>query len=201
MTITIDPLVGIATLVMAGGLIWIGYCQFGALKDQLINQLKISQQQMKTIIERGYATLLPSIDDRYECREMQESRNIEQKLLDRAKGECASLTGKTFEQKLCSCFLNYVIDLRDKDHAQYLILMRKINFFETVGYLCKKSYLSYDDVIELYSMPITRAYLLLLPHIQDRQSKEGSKIYEFFVELGKKAVKKYPDYDLSKSTS
>ena len=188
--ISIDPATAAVTLLMAVGLIGLGWFQLGALKGQI-----------KTLIERSYANLLPSIDERYETKEMQESRNIEQKLLDKAKTACSSLTGKTKEQKLRSSFLKYVADLRDKNHHDYLVLMRKLNFFETVGYLCKKKYLSYEDIIELYGMPVTRSYLLLLPHIQDRQSKEGPKVYECFIELGQMTVDKYPDYDITRSTS
>jgi len=196
MTIAIDPLVAGVTLLMAAGLIYLGWWQLRALREQLVSQLQTSYDQMKTIIERSHAALLPSIDDRYESEQMHEANNVVQELLVKAKDECGALTGDTYEQRLRSCFIDYVTKLREARDPKYLTLMRLCDFFEIVGYLCRKEYLSSDDITDLYGMPLRRIYLLLLPHIKDRQKKEGFKVYECFIELANKAKEKYPDYEV-----
>lgn len=199
MIIHFDPLTASMTLLMALGLIWLGWKQIGALRTQLLSQLQTSQAQLKTVIERSQAALMPQMDARFDSREMEESGAQERQLLLRARNECQKLAGSTYEHALRSCYHRYVQELRASGDPNYDVLMRRCYFFETLGYFCEKGYLSYEDVAELYGMPILRTYLLLEHHIEDRQKTEGAKVFEFFVKLADKAQSKYPGYEVRNS--
>ncbi len=197
--VSVDPLTGGITLLMAIGLIAVGVWQIGRLREQIIGQLRSSQDQMRIIIQRSHASLLPQIDARMDCTELEESKRKERDLLMQALDECADLSGRKKEAEVRACFAKYVEQWKRERAPDYEELMRKCYFFETVGFMCSRGYLSVNDIAELYGMPILRTYLLLESHIEDRQQHEGRKLLENFVKLAYAARQLYPKYEVQDS--
>lgn len=197
--IDIDPLTAGATLLMLIGIVWVGVRQIGQLREQLVAQLKASQDQMQTIMERSHASLLPQIDARMDSLDIEESKRKERELLVRALDECTHLSGRKREAEVRACFARYADEWKRDRKPDYEVLMRKCYYFETIGFMCDRKYLLVNDIAELYGMPILRTYLLLEPHINDRQQNEGPKLLENFVKLAYAARLAYPNYEVQDS--
>jgi hypothetical protein len=57
--------------------------------------------------------------------------------------------------------------------GQYVVLMRILGFFETVGILVKQKYIQIEDVDHLLRGPILEFGVYFTPHLRARQSEKG----------------------------
>jgi len=195
MVISIDPATAAMTLLIGIGLVILGWRQIGHLRRELHDSSETSAQQISTVIERSYAALLPQIDQRFDSPYINEARNKEWELIEKVAKECEELPDQTKEQHLRVCCEKYIEEWWKSDKDSYFLLMRRCQFFEMVGFMCNKGYLDYDDIADLYGMPILRTYMLCKSNIEKlRHGQE--KVYEHFVELANRARKFYPTYQV-----
>jgi hypothetical protein len=71
-------------------------------------------------------------------------------------------------------------DLGEKNPAKQLRLFQICGFFETVGYVARRNYLTLIDVYELFSVSINATAIVFRPYIDDLLNNEGADPLLFY---------------------
>jgi hypothetical protein len=138
-----------------------------------------ARAQLAVIANQAQATLLLNLVDKWNSEEMLASRRLfrarhselKQLINDQHRSlndqECTMKVNESFN----SLFENlYVNDLL----GDYIILMRMMGFFETVGLLVRQKYISIGDVDGLFRGPILQSVAAFELHIKSRQNEKGA---------------------------
>jgi hypothetical protein len=104
------------------------------------------------------------------------------------------LSDKEVRKKLKECFKDITTDLQKNGYERYRIMMRTLNFFETVGQLVKRRYVLLADIGGLFRGPILDAGVVCVLHINDRQNERtvAPGLYENALFLISEIEKIYP---------
>jgi hypothetical protein len=71
-------------------------------------------------------------------------------------------------------------ELGEHDPVKQLRLFQICSFFETVGYVARKNYLTLADVYELFSVSINATAMVFRPYIDDLLNNEGADPLLFY---------------------
>jgi hypothetical protein len=152
-------LIAIAAAVVA-------WFQLGEMGDYRKQRLRIAN-----------ATLLLELDHRFDSKELVEAREL---FVQTAEEISAAVSGKhplaNEEEKLVKMIADWTerLDALRKDGKdKYSQLLRIGGFFETVGMMVKREYVSAQDALGLFRGPILMFGRYFKPHIDSRQNEAG----------------------------
>jgi hypothetical protein len=141
------------------------YIQIQQIREDSAQQLKIS-----------HANLLMDIDHRWD-HEMKEARNTLALIADDiqrwVKSRHPGLEGADLNTEIQSEWRRTLNGMRRRGSPAYLDAISICGFFETVGLMVRKNYVSADDVVELLGVSILNLDFYLRPHIEERAKEEG----------------------------
>jgi hypothetical protein len=141
-------------------------------------QLAEAKRYSEIIANQAQATLLLNLVDKWNSEEMLASRRlfrarhseIKQSINDQHRSlndqQCTTKVNESFNALLGNLYDNDLV-------GDYLILMRMMGFFETVGLLVRKGYISIDDIDGLFRGPILQSVAAFELHIEIRQKDKG----------------------------
>jgi len=123
------------------------------------------------------ATLLMELDQRFDSKEMTEARNlfIEMRESDE-RGYLWTPSLLNEEEKMAKMadeWTKQLSELREKQKDKYSLLLSLGGFFETVGMMVKRKYISKDDALGLFSGPVIAFGRNFSEHIAARQNEAG----------------------------
>lgn len=163
--------------IAAGAAIFAGF-QVRAMNTARAEQLRILN-----------ATLLMELDKRWDSGEMQRARRAFQDTFEQVNGVVASnhpnLRDTEKDQKIREEWTKTLGEMRKSAKPTYARLMIICGFFETVGLMVKREYISIDDALDLFAGPIINVGRCFRGHIKDREKEMGvpSGLYEHALEL------------------
>lgn len=183
MGITIDPLVAGVTVIMAGGLIALGWKQIGALKEQ-VRQARDEVEQLResmSLAERSSrAELLVRLDTIY--GEIIDARRGMWDLWQQCKNRYPTNVAKcrqTFADELSELRTSH----QAKDTKRYYNLRKVLDFGELVGFLVvERQLLHIDDIKGLWGTALKEWATWFSTHIEELQ-KDYKDAYVLFVRL------------------
>ena len=186
MTISIDPLVAGVTVIMASGLIVLGWKQIGALKEQ-VQQAKEEVEHLKESLalaeQSSRAELLVRLDTMY--GEMVDAR--------RAVGDLFKKCKKQHPNDVAKCQRNLADELSrlrtshlKADTKQYYNIRKVLDFGELVGFLVvERKLIRLDDIKGLWGTALKAWATWFNIHIEELQ-KEYTDAYEHLLKLARK---------------
>ena len=140
-------------------------------------QLKEMADYRKQRIQIANANMLMQLVHRFESHDMTESRQLFSKIKDEVNHTiCARHPVAVDEEKLQRItdeWTQYLNTLRKDEGEKYFTLLRIVDFFEEVGTMIKKKYISPDDAMELFKGPILAVGRNFSRHISSRQKEIG----------------------------
>lgn len=172
MTISIDPLVAGVTVIMAGGLIVLGWKQIGKLKEQ-VQQAKDEVEHLKesiTLAEKsGRAELIVTLDKIYE--EMVDARREVWDLIQECK--------KIHPTNLAKCQRHMADELgqlrassEKADTERYYNMRKVIDFGELVGFLVvERGLIQKEDAQGLWGSAMKEWASWFAIHIEELQKE------------------------------
>lgn len=171
----------IATIIARG--------QWRAMRDAENRSADASQQAVE--VER--AAMLRAIDAEFESEEMYASRKairaLRNRIQERIGATNMDASEKLITEKCAAEFSRELTELWrkartfddvDVDTSQseerialdrYTEIMRLVNWFETVGYMCKRSLLPTADILNIYDAAIYPTMLNMTEHISRRREE------------------------------
>jgi len=179
MIINIDPVVAAMTAVMAGGLIWLGWKQIGALRQQVQrleeSSAKAERSSRGELILRLNTVYGDMIDARRDAMDLHK----EFKRLHPTNG---AKFRRAFADKLGQLGAS-----QDKaDTERYYKLRGLFDFGELVGFLViEREILRLDDIQGLWGTALKAWADWFEEHIKDLQ-KDYKDAYVFFLELAER---------------
>ncbi|MCP1336406.1 DUF4760 domain-containing protein [Futiania mangrovi] len=135
------------------------------------------------------ADFLLELDGRWEAPDMREARELFAQINEEIRGEVAAqaLHGNDSarQARMCTAWLERLRKLRTSDAKSYNTLMRLCNFFETVGVMVARGYVSERDLDALLRGPILHVGATFRGHIQEREKETGvvAGLYEHALKL------------------
>lgn len=186
MTISIDPLVAGVTIIMAGGLIWMGWRQINALKQQ-VQQARKEVEHLKeslSLAERSSrAELLVRLDTMY-------SGIVDAR---RAVGDLFKKCKEQHPNDVAKCQRNLADELSrlrtsslKGDTKQYYNMRKVLDFGELVGFLViERKLIHIDDIKGLWGTALKTWATWFNIHIEELQ-KEYADAYEHLLKLARK---------------
>jgi len=144
---------------------WFAVVQLWQIKQDSQQQLQIS-----------HANLLMAIDHRWD-HEMKEARATLAKIADDihkwVKVRNPSFTAAQVKEETREEWKKTLNGMRRRGEAAYSDALAVCGFFETVGLMVKRNYVSADDVIGLLGVSILDLDFYLRPHLEERAEEEG----------------------------
>ena len=194
--IYIDIFTGLVTLAMVVAVVWLSERQIGQLRIQLLTQAKASQELMEAMIKTSMAALLPKIGDRFGSPVIRRAQQYLDEIYSETHKKCTGLdrASDAYKLEFRGEATKILEAWRQNQPLKYLELMEIGGFYDEVGLLCLRGYLHLEDVLDLYSLNIICAGVVLESHIKDRQKREQPTVYEHFLKLFGEA-QKFTDYD------
>jgi hypothetical protein len=184
-------LTGIVLALVAIVALLYGGSQLAAMREGNQKQTESAlNQQLQT-----RATVLLSLDQRWESEPMLSSRVDLDTLIVDVKGEAAKLwLGQPeieIRKRSADLYAARLARMAEEDRQQYIKLFRICGFFETVGYVVHAGYVPVKDVLDLLSISISTAGMVFNPHIK-KLMKEGAPddLYENFLWIVEKSEPK-----------
>ena len=185
MTISIDPLVAGVTVIMAGGLIVLGWKQIGALKQQ-VQQAREEVQHLKeslSLAERSSrAELLVRLDTVY--GEIVDARRAVADLLKECKKQYPNDVAKC--QRILADELSRLRTSQQKaDTKRYYNMRKVLDFGELVGFLVvERELIHLDDIKGLWGTALKEWANQFTTHIEELQ-KEYADAYIQLLKLAR----------------
>jgi hypothetical protein len=172
MTITIDPLVAAITAMMAGGLIWLGWSQIGALRQQ-VQEAREEVEHLKesiSLAERSSrAELLVGLNTIY--GEIVDARRGVWDLIQQCKKEHPTDVAKcrrTIAEELSRLRTSH----QEDDTKRYYNLRKVLDFGELVGFLVvERKLIGQDDIKGLWGTALKEWANWFSTHIEELQKK------------------------------
>lgn len=150
-------------------------------------------RQLQAVRRVSQATLLLELDSRFDSIEIREARELFSKMSDDIQTMISNENPQmNDEAKLNLCgerWRDLLSSLRTEDEAAYIKLIGFLGFFETMGMMVQKDYISQEDVFDLFKGPIADAHQCFRLHIEQRQKELGvpNGLFEHALRLGKNA--------------
>ncbi len=123
------------------------------------------------------ATVLFEMDRRWNCSEMLEARqlvrNLRDDLIELVASKHAHLDDAHKADRLSIEFAVALAEMRKQNRDSYALALRYCGFFETVGLMARRRYISLDDIDDLFHGPIMAIDECFRAHIAQRQSETG----------------------------
>jgi hypothetical protein len=141
------------------------------------------------------AQLLMDLDNRWDSKDMHESRMLFNKVRDDINETVGAANPKAKdnerERKIEDAWVEKLAAMRVNDAANYGKLMAICSFFETVGLMVKREYIQADDVLELLLGPIMNIEKCFGGHIKALEKEMGvlAGLYEHALNLSKLAAR------------
>lgn len=160
----------------------IAVCAAGFAATQLVDVRRASQ-----------ATLLLELDARFDSPEMKAARDLFAKLrddiLNTVSTKNSSAKDSVKERLVCEEWKKVLAEMRSQDQDNYLILIGFLGFFETVGLMVKRKYISKEDVFALFRGPLIDVGRSFRLHVEDRLKEMGVSegMFEHALSLSKSA--------------
>jgi hypothetical protein len=156
----------IVVTLVALGAAFVAWWQLGEMRDYRNQRLKIAN-----------AALLMELDHRFDSREMTEARELFVHLGEEISSAISANHPMLNEgerlEKAAEEWTARLADLRKNKDDKYQSLLRIGGFFETVGLMVKKEYISKQDAVGLFSGPIILFGRNFSRHIELRQNEVG----------------------------
>lgn len=173
---------GVALPIVTTGAIIFAAVQVKYARDQLKTEaehLAETKRYSQITAQQAQATLLLNLVDKWNTEIMNESKQnfteIELREKDLIFSKHKGLSDKEISRKLKEHFRLVMSDLERKDYAKYVSAMRMLNYFETVGQVVRKGYVSLSDIDGLFRGPILDVGLVFVSHIKDdKQNEKGA---------------------------
>ena len=109
---------------------------------------------------QAYAAVLLELDRRFESPDMVETRKAFVELWENTERDIAAdhprLDDAARRKKIQLQCAEVLKTIREKDLDRYLVLLRFVGFFETVGVMIKHGFVPVKIIADLYSGPIER---------------------------------------------
>jgi hypothetical protein len=136
-----------------------------------------ARAQLTVIANQAQATLLLNLVDKWNSEAMLESRKLFRMKQSETKefifSQHVKLNDQESKTKLNERFNVVIDDLYKNDLlGDYTVLMRMMNFIETIGLLVGKGYISVADVDGLFRGPICQCVAAFKSHITSRQKEK-----------------------------
>ena len=151
-------------------------------------------KQLSVMRRVSQATFLLELDARFDSEALRDSRKLFSKLCE----DITTIVSNDYPlvaeaTRLVHCaekWKGVLNQMRTEDEEGYLKLIGYLGFFETVGMMVSKGYVSREDVFELFRGPLVDAYQCFHLHIDDRQNEMGvpEGLFEHALKLGKEAT-------------
>jgi hypothetical protein len=143
-------------------------------------QLKEMADYREQRLHIANGTLLMELDKRFDSKDLIDARRIFVDMRERIKKEVAANNLKANEEyraeKIAEVWTVELERLRadtDDDEDKYSELMSLAGFFETVGVMVKRKYISEQDAIGLFKGPLITFGRNFRKHIELRQKETG----------------------------
>jgi hypothetical protein len=186
MAVNIDPLVAGATIVMAGGLIWLGWRQIGALRKQIeqaSEQVERLDKSLSLAEKSSRAQLITQLNIRYE--DIVDARRDAWNIFKECKNRYPTDSAKCY--LAISKILSKMRASEQKaDIVRYYNLRKLLDFGELVGFLIiDRELLTIDDIKNLWGPPLKIWAEWFKLHIEDLQ-KDFPGSYDLLIKLANK---------------
>lgn len=186
MTISIDPLVAGVTVIMAGGLIILGWKQIRALRQQ-VRQASLEVEHLKeslSLAERSSrAELLVRLDTMY--GEIVDARRAVGDLFKKYKEQHPNDVAKC-QRSLADELSRLRTSHLKADTKQYYNMRKVLDFGELVGFLVvERNLIRLGDIKGLWGTALKTWATWLNIHIEELQ-KEYADAYEHLLKLARK---------------
>lgn len=145
--------------------------------------------QIRQSTKATNARLMLDLDMRWDSPDMQETR----RLFGDTNSDLVAIVSNDFpqandaarEQKVREKWTEHLRNLREQDVQNYTKLMSMCGFFETVGLMVKKNYVSKSDMLDLFEGPIVAIGRCYGGHIEERSKEMGvpKGLYEHALEI------------------
>ncbi len=140
--------------------------QLGEMTDYRQQRLRIAN-----------ATLLMELDHRFDSKELDAARNLIMQINEEISVEISGAYPLANEeekvQRIVVEWTTRLASMRANDRPKYSSLLQIGGFFETVGMMVKREYVSKDDALGLFMGPIIMFGRNFKPHINERQNEAG----------------------------
>ena len=157
----------LAGVIVAGVGLYLAYRQLTHVSDQLSILRKSTN-----------ANFLFELDSKFD--EIFESRKAARTLAEEIEREIGADDWQR-DERLSKEFTNKLEGLRQDKSEEYFKLMKIPDFCETVGFLVVSEYIQAKDVKGLWGPAIRNWVKWFRCHIESRQQKEGTDLYEYFL--------------------
>jgi hypothetical protein len=140
-------------------------------------QLREAEKNSQIIAHQALANSLLNLEQRWNSEQIRETRICINEFSRQLKAEVfqehAQLRDEAALEKVQEKFTAELLRLQKEDSQKYIVLMRILGFFETVGLLVKRKYIELEDVDLLLRGPIVEFGLFYTPHIKVRAQEKG----------------------------
>jgi hypothetical protein len=162
----IVAVIALAAAIVAGIAAFVAWQQLGEMTNYRRQRLKIAN-----------ATLLMELDHRFDSGELAEARKLIMKIAEEIGVAISTarplVNDQEKLQRIIDEWTRRLADMRANDGDKYSLLLRLGGFFETVGMMVKREYVSKDDALGLFMGPIVMFGRNFKPHIEERQKEAG----------------------------
>lgn len=136
-----------------------------------------AHKQIEQNTKIAHAGLMLDLDKRWDSAEMQETR----RLFTATSSDISKMVAEEIprandagrEARTREKWAEYLKHYRDHDVETYSKLMAMCGFFETVGVMVKKGYISERDMLDLFEGPIVAIGRCYKEHINERTQETG----------------------------
>jgi hypothetical protein len=141
------------------------------------------------------ATLLLELDARWDSQELRDARKLFAKMgedITKIVSNANPLANDGAKEALLRAEWTKVLrDMRTQSEAEYLKLIGWCGFFETVGLMVKRRYISRSDIIDLFEGPLVDLDRTFRNHFEEREKEMGvpAGLFEHALLLSKSALK------------
>lgn len=147
-----------------------------ALPIVTLGAILYARMQVTVIAKQARATFLLDLIDKWNSADMQKAKAVFQKIDTESKAQvfpaCANDNERAALEKLELHFKGALSQLAKDNPADYHVLSRLMNFFELVGMLVKRGYVSKNDVDGLFRGPILQTGAMFKLHIAEKQNEK-----------------------------
>lgn len=136
-------------------------------------QVKATHEARAAQMRVMNATLLMELDKRWDSSDLRKSRRLYTAAAAKIDAHLAAIGQPRDKANIRAGWTRFLKDCRANNKEDYSQLLMMLSFFETVGLMVKKDYISEDYVIDLLEGPIVNIGLRFGDHIAERSKEAG----------------------------
>lgn len=180
-------------------------------RSAVANEQSASAGERTLEIER--AAMLRAIDAEFESAEMYSSRKairaFRNRIQEKMRADHREASEETITKRCAEEFSRQLTELwevaktfndvdvdKPRSHQRialdrYSELMRLVNWFETIGYMCKRGLLPIEDILNIYDAAVIPTMLYMAEHIHKRREERpypNPRFMEFAMWLAEEAM-------------